>query len=161
MSITRPIPGDYVKIIGNNTKWLVLGMDSPDSTRTPVEVALKAENGEVITAYLHNLMPYSSQSSPQDNAIRHNQGKPELSRIPWDAEEEESKVWAYGADKYGDKNWEKLWGDQTVKVCLDSALRHIAKMKKGAQIDEESGCLHAAHIRSNMAMIIRYVRSKG
>lgn len=91
-------------------------------------------------------------------ALRYNEGKPQLSRIPWDAQEEEARVWTYGAEKYGDKNWEKLWDEDTMRVCLDSALRHIAAMTRGELSDTESGLLHAAHVRSNMGMIIRYIR---
>lgn len=89
-------------------------------------------------------------------AKRYNSGKPRLSLIPHDALLEEGHVWTKGAEKYGDYNWEKLWGDKTVGVVLDSMLRHINEIQKGNHIDSESGKHHGAHIRCNAAMLIRY-----
>ncbi len=90
------------------------------------------------------------------NAKRYNAGKPELSLIPHDAEAEEARVWMEGAKKYGRNNWKKLWGEDTVHTVLDSLLRHVNAIKQGEVYDEESRCQHAAHIRCNAAMLIRY-----
>lgn len=96
------------------------------------------------------------------HALRNNTNKLELSRIPADALEAEAEVWMKGADKYpddegGNPNWEKLWGDRTLKICLDSLERHALELRKKKFFDKETGCHHAAHIRCNAAMIIRYV----
>ena len=92
-----------------------------------------------------------------EKAKRFNTGKVDLTLIPWDAEIQEALVWMMGEEKYGRNNWEKLWGDDTMDVCLASAMRHINYMKQGEMIDQESGLPHAAHVRCNMAMIIRYL----
>jgi hypothetical protein len=89
-------------------------------------------------------------------ALRYNSGKVDLTLIPIDASEEEARVWAAGAKKYTRNNWEKLWGKDTINVVLASMLRHIAQVQKGEIRDVESGYLHAAHIRCNAAMLIRY-----
>lgn len=96
-----------------------------------------------------------------DIALRFNSNKVELTRIPIDAQLEEARVWMKGSIKYPDvavdmANWEKLWGDRTLKICMDSLLRHAAAIMQGESNDPETGLLHAAHIRANAAMIIRY-----
>lgn len=104
-------------------------------------------------------MPYYGEQLPvSDTAKRHNEGKPRLSLIPAEAQIQEAKVWTHGAEKYGESNWEKLWGDKTVSVCLDSALRHLLAIQAGELYDEESGLPHAAHVRCNMAMILEYMK---
>lgn len=93
-------------------------------------------------------------------ASRFNAGKPRLTLIPVDAQLEEAAVWAKGAEKYGDYNWEKLWGDNTVSLCMDCLLRHAVAIQLGEVYDAESGLQHAAHIRCNAAMLIRYFNSQ-
>ena len=94
-------------------------------------------------------------------AFRKNQSKVEMHRLPPDALLEEAKVWTVGAIKYPDSpdgtaNWEKLWGDKTLAICLDSLMRHTLAIQRGEVRDPETGLPHAAHARCNLAMIIRY-----
>lgn len=96
--------------------------------------------------------------SNSDNARRDNQGKVDYSLLPIDSLEEETKVWMAGEKKYGRDNWSKLWGDKTVDVVCASALRHLFAIMEGEDIDPETGLLHAAHVRCNMAMLIRYAK---
>lgn len=89
-------------------------------------------------------------------ASRHNVGKVDYTLIPVDAAKEEALVWGFGMTKYGRGNWEKLWGDDTVNVVLASILRHVHAIQEGEVNDPESGLKHAAHIRCNAAMLVRY-----
>ena len=98
-------------------------------------------------------------SKPQ-MAKRYNSGKIDLTLIPVDAQRAEAEVWAKGAEKYGRGNWEKLWGKDTVSVVLASLLRHATAIQDGEINDPETGLQHAAHIRSNAAMLIRYFNGK-
>jgi hypothetical protein len=95
-----------------------------------------------------------------DKAKRFNSGKVDLSLLPVDACMEEAKVWMSGADKYGRNNWEKLWGDDTTNVVMASLLRHAFAILAGETHDPESGLLHAAHLRCNAAMLIKYEKDK-
>ena len=90
------------------------------------------------------------------DAKRFNKDKIDLSLLPRHALEEEAKVWMFGAEKYGRDNWKKLWGDNTVRICSASLLRHAHAIASGELFDKESGLPHAAHIRCNAAMIIEY-----
>lgn len=92
------------------------------------------------------------------HALRDNKGKVRLDLIPIVAEYEEAKVWEFGAAKYGEDNWKKLWGPNTINVLSGSMLRHLGEIRQGNLYDEESGLLHAGHIRCNAAMLIYHAR---
>jgi len=93
-------------------------------------------------------------------AKRFNTDKIDFTLVPVDALEEEAKVWMMGEKKYGRSNWATLWGDKTVEVVMQSALRHCNAILKGERVDDESGLQHAAHVRCNMAMLVRYFREQ-
>lgn len=95
-------------------------------------------------------------ASESSKATRHNQGKTDYTLLPVDALEAEARVWMQGQTKYGRGNWEKLWGDDTCTVVMQSLLRHAFAIMKGELVDPESGQHHAAHIRCNAAMLIRH-----
>jgi len=94
--------------------------------------------------------------SNKKQADRFNEGKLDLTLIPPQAAAEEARVWEKGAEKYSRDNWKKLWGKDTVQTVLASLLRHAHAIQMGEDFDKESGCLHAAHIRCNAAMLIEY-----
>ena len=120
------------------------------------------ERSELLAWDRRNELAPEVQACPDEacdnrTALRYNTGKVDLTLIPIDAQEAEARVWMAGEKKYGRNNWEKLWGDKTTDVVLASMLRHIAAIQKGETHDAESGQPHAAHIRCNAAMLIRYV----
>lgn len=88
---------------------------------------------------------------------RFNTGKPRVELLSPEAMEETARVWAFGASKYDDHNWKKGIGVMSIIGCI---LRHTFKIMKGEDIDEESGCLHAAHVICNASMLI-YFYKKG
>jgi len=86
---------------------------------------------------------------------RYNNGKPMLSLIPAYAMEEVAKVLTYGATKYSKNNW--LKGRPWMEF-VDSLERHLQAWKRGEDIDEESGCLHAAHLACNALMLVELIK---
>jgi len=86
---------------------------------------------------------------------RYNNGKPMLSLIPAYATEEVAKVLTYGATKYSKNNW--LKGRPWMEF-VDSLERHLQAWKRGEDIDEESGCLHAAHLACNALMLVELIK---
>ena len=84
---------------------------------------------------------------------RFNSNKPRVELLVPEAMIEEAKVWAMGAEKYGDFNWQRGMKYSTVIACL---MRHIFAILKGEDFDKESGLLHAAHIKTNASMLIYY-----
>lgn len=95
-----------------------------------------------------------------DNAKRFNEGKVDYTIVPIDALEEEARVWTAGQEKYGRRNWEKLWGDETPNVAMASLLRHVYAYLQGEEYDPETGLHHLAHARCNCAMGIRHTNNK-
>lgn len=86
---------------------------------------------------------------------RFNTNKPRVELLVPEAMEEVARVWAFGAEKYDDHNWKKGIGVTSIIGCI---LRHTFKIMKGEDIDDESQCLHAAHIICNASMLIYFFR---
>lgn len=88
------------------------------------------------------------------NALRYNKDKIDYTQIPIEVSEALAKVLMFGAEKYGRDNFKKLWGADTVNVCLASAYRHMAAIQKGEDLDPESGLPHAACAAANLGFLI-------
>jgi 5'(3')-deoxyribonucleotidase len=84
---------------------------------------------------------------------RFNEGKTKHSLTPPFAQEQYARVLTEGAKKYGNNNWQK--GMSWSKV-IDSLKRHIIAFENGIDYDEETGCLHMAHIMCNAGFITEY-----
>lgn len=125
-------------------------------------VYLSNNSGAVITTEeVLSFEPAPMTEQCTDYADRKNDGKPQLTLLPFDCLAECAKVMMQAKAKYPDQangkaNWEKLWGKDTPKVTLDSALRHITARLSGEVRDKESGQLHAAHAVVNLLFLIRY-----
>ena len=70
-------------------------------------------------------------------------GKLRYDLIPVSSLEELCKVYTYGVEKYGDRNWEKglPW-----LTCFAAIMRHLLSWVQGVDVDRESGCKHLAHV---------------
>jgi hypothetical protein len=79
------------------------------------------------------------------------ENKAPLALIPPEAVEEEGRVWGMGAKKYGQHNFRS--GICYTRI-LSALLRHTYAIIKGEDRDQESGLLHAAHVRCCAAMLI-------
>lgn len=75
--------------------------------------------------------------------------------IPLFAQEQFVNVLTMGANKYGDRNWEKgmFWSR-----LIGAIKRHIAAFEKGEDYDPESGLLHMAHVMTNAAFLTEYYK---
>lgn len=76
------------------------------------------------------------------SAVKHDQGKADLSYITLELVEEVAHVRAFGAKKYARDNWKK--GFLVSRSCA-AALRHIFQFLSGETVDSESGLSHLAH----------------
>lgn len=88
-------------------------------------------------------------------AKRYNKGKLRYDLIPPSVLKALAEVFTYGAEKYGEHNWENGLSWTSV---LASCQRHIESLRDGEDIDE-SGCLHAANAMANLAFIIEYYKT--
>jgi hypothetical protein len=79
----------------------------------------------------------------QMEGVKHDNKKPDYSLIPPNALESIAKVMTHGAQKYDRHNWKKL--DNPVNRYFSAAQRHLWAVKKGEDLDPESGEHHYAH----------------
>lgn len=70
-------------------------------------------------------------------------GKPQMSLLPFMAIIPIVRVLEYGASVYGKDNWQRVEGGQ--KRYLDACFRHLAAWSDGEGEDKESGLSHLAH----------------
>lgn len=87
------------------------------------------------------------------SGAKYDTNKCRMDLIPAEAEIAEAWVWTFGAQKYGDYNWQK---GISYSRLLAAAQRHLTAIKKGELIDRESGLPHAACIRCSMGMLIHF-----
>lgn len=75
--------------------------------------------------------------------MKYDQDKPMMDLIPPDIELQVAEVLTFGAMKYSPDNWRKV--PDLERRYIAAALRHINAIKRGEEIDGESGKTHAAH----------------
>lgn len=86
--------------------------------------------------------------------IKHDNEKPRMDLLPFEALEEVAKVLTFGANvkKYADNNWQKVENaDARYRAAM---LRHFCADQRGKKHDAESGLLHAAHMAANALFIL-------
>lgn len=76
------------------------------------------------------------------HAVKHDQGKPDLSMVSLELVEAVAKVRMFGAKKYSRDNWKRGF---KVTRSVSAALRHIFMFLAGETTDSESNESHLAH----------------
>lgn len=77
------------------------------------------------------------------DGVKHDDGKPMWSLLPWEQMESVVKILTFGAKKYKADNWRIVADGE--KRYLNAALRHICAIQKGESDDGETGQSHYAH----------------
>lgn len=82
--------------------------------------------------------------------LNYDEGKSRVDLIPAAAIEAAGRVFANGAGKYADRNWENgmAWGRQYA-----SLQRHLLAFWRGEDYDAESGEPHLAHALTRLMML--------
>ena len=93
--------------------------------------------------------------SDKGTGNRFNTGKIKYNLLPPFALEQYAKAMTMGADKYGDRNWEKGMNWDSVTASMK---RHIAAFEKGQDYDSESNLLHMAHVMCNAGFLLEYYK---
>jgi hypothetical protein len=86
---------------------------------------------------------------------KHDGGKPRYDLLPPEALEEVTKVFTFGAGKYGDRNWE---GGISYGRCFAACMRHLWAWWRGEATDPETGISHLAHAGANVFFLLTYER---
>lgn len=95
----------------------------------------------------------AEQIKADGGGLRFNSGKRNWHLLPYDALGALVDVFDYGATKYADRNWER---GQRYSICYSALLRHLTKWWAGETHDEESGCLHLAHVVWNALALLTF-----
>ncbi len=96
-----------------------------------------------------------NSSRVDGGGLRFNQGKDRFDLIPNYALEQLAKVLTKGAEKYGERNWERGMAWSKVMASLE---RHLHAWKRGEDFDPETGLLHMAHLLTNATFLLEYYR---
>ena len=113
-------------------------------TRTKDESAEVRVNRAAIAALEEfERLNIERQAQTPPTAKKETHGKLRYDLIPVSSLEELCKVYTYGVEKYGDRNWEKglPW-----LTCFAAIMRHLLSWVQGVDVDRESGCKHLAHV---------------
>jgi len=89
--------------------------------------------------------------------IKHDAGKDPWHLAPWDAFRAIVKVLAFGAQKYGDRNWER--GMDYSRVYR-AAIDHLTAWWNGEGPDKETGFSHLWHAGCCVCFLIAYEQRK-
>lgn len=87
-------------------------------------------------------------------ALRYNEGKPEMHQLPGALLRGTAEVLTYGARKYASYNWRK-GGDWSIP--FDCLMRHMFAFWEGEDNDPESGLSHLKHAAANIAFLLTYL----
>lgn len=128
------------------------GMSEAFKTRKPIigmdgEVAIQCAG---CNAIIHNESECCDYCSQPTKGVKYDEGKPRLELIPPEAIIGVGKVLGFGANKYGDRNWQK--GIKVTRL-VGSLLRHLMAFLAGVDNDKESGLPHIDHAVCNAMMI--------
>lgn len=88
---------------------------------------------------------------------KHDQQKLRFDLIPPEAEEALARVLTFGAQKYGDRNWEKGINYSRLVAALR---RHLNSWMSGELIDPETGESHLNHVLCNTAFLVAFEQRK-
>ena len=86
-------------------------------------------------------------------AKRANGGKIRWDLMPIAPMRDTAMIWTFGADKYGDRNWEQGF-DWSGPYA--SMMRHLQAWFAGEDFDPESGMSHLAHAACNLQMLQQF-----
>lgn len=79
--------------------------------------------------------------------------KPRMDLIPTEALFAMADVLTHGADKYGERNWERGMGRGRIVAAL---LRHLSSWMAGENNDRDSGMPHSWHVLTNAAFLVAH-----
>jgi len=96
---------------------------------------------------------WERQQVDMEPAKKYDKGKLRYDLLPPDVLAEVVRVMTDGAEKYGDRNWEKgmSWGR-----VFGAGMRHAWRFWRGETVDPESGRPHLAHAIVNMVFLLSY-----
>ena len=96
-----------------------------------------------------------NEVSQEAGGTKYDQDKPRFDLIPPESLFAIAEVLTFGAQKYGDRNWEK--GIRASRLFA-AVQRHLWKWWSGRDTDEESGLSHLSHAICGLAMLLTTIQ---
>lgn len=94
----------------------------------------------------------------EDQSIKHDKGKPQLSLVPAQIIYDIAQVREYGLEKYGGS---ESWKDVDPKRYIDALYRHLlAVVEDPHSKDEESGIEHYKHVACNVSFLCELLKGE-
>ena len=94
-----------------------------------------------------------------DQSIKADAGKPDLTLVPRNVIREIAKIRMYGVQKYGTS---ESWRSVEINRYRAAAFRHfLAYLDDPHGVDEESGLPHLSHLACNIAFLIDLEKGAG
>lgn len=90
---------------------------------------------------------------PNIGGIKLDNGKLRYDLMPADVMEEVAKVYTFGANKYGDRNWEN---GLAYHRPYGAAHRHMASWWMGENLDRETNIHHLAHAICELEFLLAF-----
>jgi hypothetical protein len=119
-----------------------------DTTKIRVETEVVVEEGDLEA--LHDVYRVTD---PKTGAIKADGGKPRTDLLPVGPLMDTAAVFAFGAKKYSDRNWELGFDWSRPYAAL---LRHLFAWWGGQDLDRETGLPHLAHAACCLMMLQEY-----
>lgn len=110
--------------------------------------------------YPHDSIPMIHDAfygAPPMSAKHFDEGKPDLTQLPWPALKRVAEVMMMGEKKYG--KWNFMGGMDWTKL-VGSTLRHCYKWLDGEDDDDESHLSHLGHAAADLLMLIAIIEAK-
>jgi hypothetical protein len=125
-------------------------------TQLQNEALKRYKEKEISMKYVLGIPPTFKKNVTLDSdiGIKHDNGKRRWDLLPLELVEEVIDVLMYGAENYGEGNWQKL--EEPFKRWFSACMRHLTAWKKGEKTDSESGLSHLAHAACNL-VFLRYL----
>ncbi|UOF80348.1 hypothetical protein [Caudoviricetes sp.] len=104
-----------------------------------------------------NHIPNCALGSPATEGRKDDSGKARHDLIPPELPDAVAQVLAFGATKYGERNWEKgmSWGRPFAAM-----MRHLWAWWRGEKADPETGFSHLWHAAACIAFLIAFEERK-
>ena len=86
--------------------------------------------------------------------MKYDNGKTPYALLPVEALEQITKVFGFGAAKYGMNNWRYDLNDTDWSRTYSSIQRHLSAFWQGEDMDPESGYSHLAHAATQIMILM-------
>jgi hypothetical protein len=97
--------------------------------------------------------------SNKQGGVKYDGEKTRVDLIPPEIIIELGKCLTYGANKYGENNWQEL--ERFEDRYYGAAIRHLLAWRSGESHDKESELSHLSHALTNLAFLIWNENRKG